>query len=273
MGILEFLGLEWKPRKNMTYRYKRWHRVKKLIWRQSGVQGNPGLVPEGTRSQNISKIYVIINGESYLGTFKVSDESVKLGIVHHKKVKKVYKTGIENVEFSKKYVGETRIHPSYGKTVNIIKNYKYTAKVLDSTKLLEDNQSNGTVRKRRRGAAIVDTLNGILVVSGKGKLFILPGGGARKGESRRHAAIRELKEETGLNVIDSKYLFRYVGGVHKSHGGGHFQDHNKVFLMKTTGTAQPKHEVKNIEYYKDGSDINVSDTTKKIIEKYYELKK
>jgi 8-oxo-dGTP diphosphatase len=40
------------------------------------------------------------------------------------------------------------------------------------------------VRRRRRGAAIVDTPKGVLIVSGKRKIFILPGGGANKGEGR-----------------------------------------------------------------------------------------
>lgn len=124
------------------------------------------------------------------------------------------------------------------------------------------------VRKRRRGAAIVDTPKGILVVSGRKKLFILPGGGANKGESRKKAAIRELHEETGLHAISSHYLFKYVGLVHKSHGGGHFQDYNKVFLIKTAGIARPRHEVKHIAYWKLGSNIRISGTTQHIIQKY-----
>ncbi len=128
------------------------------------------------------------------------------------------------------------------------------------------------VRRRRRGAAIVDTPEGILLVSGRRKLFILPGGGANRGESRRKAAMRELHEETGLIPISSHYLFKYIGTVHKAHEGGHFQDHNKVFLVKTTGDARPKHEVKHIAYYKEGSSIRISGTTKRIIERYYQLK-
>ncbi len=128
------------------------------------------------------------------------------------------------------------------------------------------------IHKRRRGAAIVDTPNGILVVSGKKKIFILPGGGADKGESRRKAAIRELLEETNLQATSSHYLFKHVGTSHKSNRGGYFQDHNKVFLIKTIGIARPRHEIKYIAYYKEGSNINISNTTKKIIEKYYQMK-
>ena len=42
---------------------------------------------------------------------------------------------------------------------------------------------------RRKGAAIVDTKEGILVVAGRSKRYILPGGGANNGESRKKAAI------------------------------------------------------------------------------------
>ncbi len=44
--------------------------------------------------------------------------------------------------------------------------------------------------KRRKGVAIVDTNKGILVVAGRSKKFILPGGGAKKWESRKKATIR-----------------------------------------------------------------------------------
>jgi hypothetical protein len=49
------------------------------------------------------------------------------------------------------------------------------------------------VRYRRRGTAIVETAHGILLTAGRpGKPFILPGGGARRGESRFMAALRKL---------------------------------------------------------------------------------
>lgn len=50
-------------------------------------------------------------------------------------------------------------------------------------------------KRRRRGTAIVETTEGILVTSGHKRVFILPGGEANKDESRMQAAIRELREE------------------------------------------------------------------------------
>ncbi|NJL43716.1 MAG: NUDIX domain-containing protein [Nitrosarchaeum sp.] len=129
------------------------------------------------------------------------------------------------------------------------------------------------IRKRRRGTAIVETSKGILVTSGRSKIFILPGGGANKGETRTVAAIRELKEETGLTANYVKVLFRYAGRVHKSHSGGFFQDHHTVCLIKADGIPKPKHEIKHIAYYHPDSDIKISKTTQEIIDKFQEYKK
>ena len=129
-------------------------------------------------------------------------------------------------------------------------------------------------KRRRRGTAIVETSKGILVTSGHKRVFILPGGGANKGESRMQAAIRELREETGLIAYDAKYLFSYVSSKNKTFSGKHyFRDHHKVFLIKTKGKARPKHEIKHIAYYKSGGDIRISHTTKSIINRYYKGKK
>jgi 8-oxo-dGTP diphosphatase len=125
------------------------------------------------------------------------------------------------------------------------------------------------IKKRRRGTAIVDTEKGILVTAGRGKVFILPGGGAGKHETRTEAAIRELRDETGLKAYYVKYLFRHLGRVHKSHGHGYFQDHHTVCLVKARGKARPRHEVKYIAYYKPGSGVRISGVTREIIEKYY----
>ena len=113
------------------------------------------------------------------------------------------------------------------------------------------------ITKRRRGTAIVDTPAGILVVSRDNRTFYLPGGGAEKGESRKDAAVRELREETGLQAADCFFLFEYHSFIN---------DH-KVFLMETTGVAEPENEIKYVDFF-DGSNLKVSNTTWEIIELY-----
>lgn len=124
---------------------------------------------------------------------------------------------------------------------------------------------------RRRGTAIIETNKGILVASGRKKLFLLPGGGAEKWESRRKAAIRELKEETGLKAIYWKYLFTYHEPKYNYHNGQRRKIRNlhKVFLIKVIGNPKPNyHDVSHIDYWKPNSKVNISRTTKLIIEKY-----
>jgi 8-oxo-dGTP diphosphatase len=113
------------------------------------------------------------------------------------------------------------------------------------------------IDRRRRGTAIVETPEGILVVSRDNRTFFLPGGGAESGESRRDAAVRELKEETGLQAVDCNFLFEYPS----------FTNDHKVFLMATAGVAEPENEIKYIDYF-DGSNLKVSNTTWEIIELY-----
>ncbi|WP_363318505.1 NUDIX domain-containing protein [Methanoregula sp.] len=107
---------------------------------------------------------------------------------------------------------------------------------------------------RRRGTAIVDTSKGILVVRQGIAPFLLPGGGTKNNESRIEAAIRELREETGLIAYEVKYLFTF----HQS----------KVFLIQAEGIPKPRHEISQIGYYSLGSSLPVSHNTKKIIEMY-----
>lgn len=129
------------------------------------------------------------------------------------------------------------------------------------------------VRRRRRGTAIVETEKGILVAAGRSKVFLLPGGGANRGESRTKAAMRELREETDLRSYHTKYLFRHRGRIHKSHGQGYFQDHHTVCLIKAKGFPRPRHEIKHVAYYKPGSKVRISRVTREIIDKYYDYKK
>jgi 8-oxo-dGTP diphosphatase len=123
------------------------------------------------------------------------------------------------------------------------------------------------VRIRRRGTAIVDTPAGILVVSLGGRNFLLPGGGAKRNESRQNAVIRELMEETGMKVVSADYLFEFAGPIHRGARGGLFRNAHKVFLVTATGVAKPGNEIKAIAYY-NGAEPSLSYSARKIIEKY-----
>ncbi|MDO8556155.1 MAG: NUDIX domain-containing protein [Nanoarchaeota archaeon] len=127
---------------------------------------------------------------------------------------------------------------------------------------------------RRRGTAIVHTPQGILVVAGKRKTFLLPGGGAHLTESRQRAAIRELEEETGLKTTTCTYLFTYNEPTHGLHGKKKkVRNLHKVFLITTQGNAEAnqKDEVKYLAYWKPGSHLKISAMTKKIIQHYLDL--
>jgi 8-oxo-dGTP pyrophosphatase MutT (NUDIX family) len=88
--------------------------------------------------------------------------------------------------------------------------------------------------KRRRGTAIVETKQGIILVSGREEYFLLPGGGAEPFESRRQAAIRELEEETGLKASSAIYLFTHVGSTYQ-YKDKSIKNHHKIFLIKAEG--------------------------------------
>ena len=105
--------------------------------------------------------------------------------------------------------------------------------------------------KRRRGVSIVPTKKGV---------YMLPGGGARKKESRKKAAIRELNEETGLNVKEISHLFGYLGK--------NTRNNTKVFLAKVKGTPKPNNEIKKISFWKPGSRLNLTSGARKSIERY-----
>ncbi len=128
------------------------------------------------------------------------------------------------------------------------------------------------VRARRRGTAIVETPEGILVVSLDGRRFLTPGGGAKRDESEQDAAMRELEEETGMKAVSASYLFEFTGVVHRGPRGGLFRNAHKVFLVMASGVPQPRREVKHFAYF-NGSGLRLSFSARRIISRYQSLKK
>lgn len=128
------------------------------------------------------------------------------------------------------------------------------------------------IPRRRKGIAIVDTPKGIVLVAQKSKIFMFPGGGAERWETRKKAAIRELYEETGLKTKRIKYLFSYIGGIWKPRSGKAARNHIKVFLIDAIGVPKPRSEILYIGFWKPKSKMKLTKTTTGIIEKYLKIK-
>ena len=78
---------------------------------------------------------------------------------------------------------------------------------------------------RDRATAVVIRDGKVLLVLGRGPVYMMPGGGIEQGESPAEAAARELFEETGLTATQTDYLFIVETATNRHH----------VFLIDSTG--------------------------------------
>jgi 8-oxo-dGTP pyrophosphatase MutT (NUDIX family) len=120
--------------------------------------------------------------------------------------------------------------------------------------------------KNRRGTAIVETDQGILLVETKNRMILLPGGGAKKRESRFEAAIRELREETGVLAFCALSLFEHIS----------YSNAHRVVWIVASGKPQPHDDAVALHYCTPDTLVNfksASPATREILNLFWEYQK
>jgi 8-oxo-dGTP diphosphatase len=131
------------------------------------------------------------------------------------------------------------------------------------TFLLQLNDMNfGDQKMKVRATVICEKDRRILLVRKQKSKWVLPGGKVEIGEAVAGAAIRELREETGLNVEQLLYVFELEAGNTRHH----------VFEASILGAedAMPQNEISECIWYSLNSiyDLDTSDATRSIIRSF-----
>src|SRR5438270_4176046 len=94
---------------------------------------------------------------------------------------------------------------------------------------------------------IIETTGGIVLIERKNPPpgWALPGGFVDVGESLAHAAVREAREETSLDVTLTEQFFAYSDPKRDPRGS----TVTVVFLGHATGTPRAEDDAKNIGVY------------------------
>lgn len=117
-------------------------------------------------------------------------------------------------------------------------------------------------------AIITDGSDKILLVRAKDDgLFYIPGGGVKKGETMEQAAIREIKEECGVEIKNLKILSVY------SNFSEYKNDHVALFFGATNETPHAHGEVSEAKFFPaDNLPSNISKGSSRRIKEYVENK-
>ena len=120
------------------------------------------------------------------------------------------------------------------------------------------------VRNTDRTRVIVRYKNEILLVQGwiGNKKWQLPGGGIKKGEPVKLAAIRELREETGIIIKESK--LKDLGNIIISETGLNYMAHYFLVELDNHIDTRRSHEIRVAEF-KNIDSIGSDNLTKDVI--------
>ncbi len=86
------------------------------------------------------------------------------------------------------------------------------------------------MRKNQRAGVAIKKGEKLLLIKRKkdnGTYYILPGGGVESGEAPKQAAIREVKEELGIDVIIDKKIAEF-----EHRGNTEFIFYQKILMEK-----------------------------------------
>ena len=115
-------------------------------------------------------------------------------------------------------------------------------------------------RKRSRATVIAEQGGRFLLIRERGsRVYSLPGGGIKRGESTMLAALRELNEETKLSPLKAERLFDHEGAT---------QMHKVVWILTRGEVRLQRKEVSGFLWWDGKEKVNMLPSARDIISKH-----